>query len=158
MYYGIVYLYLLFWMVLSENLTIEAFFIGIVISLFVTTLNKDLISNYRKFNFRKNIVSWISYTIMLIKEILVSNFNVAKIVLSPKIIISPTVVKIKTKIKSDFHKTIFANSLTLTPGTLTIFMDKDEIIVHCLKDEYATGLTNSVFERLILKVEEDIYE
>ena len=158
MYYGIVYLYLLFWMVLSENLTIEAFFIGIVISLLVTTLNKDIISDFKKINLRKNIISWVSYTLMLIKEILISNFNVAKIVLSPRMEISPTIVKIKTKIKSDFHKTIFANSITLTPGTLTISMNKDEIAVHCLKDEYAIGIMNSEFERLILKVEEDIYE
>ncbi len=158
MYYGIVYLYLLFWIVLSENVKAETLCIGIIISLLVTSLNKDLMCNNKQLNFRKNIVRWISYTIMLIKEILVSNFNVAKIVLSPKIVISPQIVTIKTKIKSDFHKTIFANSITLTPGTLTISMDRDKIAVHCLKDEFAKGLTNSAFEKIILKVEEDIYE
>ena len=95
---------------------------------------------------------------ILIKEIIVSNFHVAKIVLSPQIAISPQIVIIKTKIKSDFHKTIFANSITLTPGTLTISMDRDKITVHCLKDEFARGLTNSAFEKIILKVEEGIYE
>jgi multicomponent Na+:H+ antiporter subunit E len=95
---------------------------------------------------------------MLVKEILVSNFNVAKIVLSPKIVISPQIVIINTKIKSDFHKTIFANTMTLTPGTLTISMDEDEIIVHCLRDEFTKELTNSPFEKIILKVEENSYE
>ncbi|MGV8980326.1 Na+/H+ antiporter subunit E [Clostridium sp.] len=158
MYYGIVYLYLLFWIVISENAKVETICIGIIISLLVTRLNKDLICRNTKINFRKNIMQWIVYTIILIKEILVSNFSVAKIVLSPKLIISPQIVTINTKIKSDFHKTIFANSITLTPGTLTISMDADNITVHCLKDEFARGLINSAFEKIILKVEENTYE
>lgn len=158
MYYEIVYLYLLFWIVISQNAKIETLCIGIIISLLVATLNKDLMGNNRKVNFRKNSILWISYTILMLKEILVSNLNVAKIVLSPKIVISPQIVTIKTKIKSDFHKTIFANTLTLTPGTLTISMDGDKIDVHCLKGEYSRDLTNSAFEKIILKVEEGIYE
>lgn len=158
MYYRIVFLYLLFWIVLSGNIKIETLCIGIIVSLLVSILNVNLVSSNRKLNYKRNIGLWISYTIMLIKEILVSNFNVAKIVLSPQIVISPQVVIIKTKIKSDFHKTIFANSITLTPGTLTISLDKDRIAVHCLKDEFASGLTNSAFEKIILKVEAGIYE
>lgn len=154
MYYGIIFLYLLFWVIISENFKIETLCIGIIISLLVATFNKDLIVAGKQLNFKKNILRWVSYTIMLIKEIIVSNFNVAKIVLSPHIVISPMVVIIKTKIKSDFHKTILANSLTLTPGTITISMDRDEIAVHCLKDEFAKDLTNSAFEKIILKVEE----
>ena len=158
MYYRIIWLYLLFWMILSENAKFQTICIGIILSLLVTILNKDLIGNGRKINLTKNIPRWISYTIILIKEILVSNFNVAKIVLSPKIVISPQIVTIKTKIKSDFHKAIFANSVTLTPGTLTISMDSDKLMVHCLKGEFSAGLTNSAFEKIILEVEEDVYE
>lgn len=156
MYYGIVYL--LFWIVLSANAKVETICIGIIVSLLVRNLNKDLMCSNRQVNFMKNIGKWLSYTIILIKEIIVSNFNVAKIVLSPRIVISPQIVTINTKIKSDFLKTIFANSITLTPGTLTISMDRDKITVHCLKDEFANGLINSDFEKIILEVEEDIYE
>ena len=156
MYYGIVYL--LFWIVLSANAKVETICIGIIVSLLVRNLNKDLMCSNRQVNFMKSIGKWLSYTIILIKEIIVSNFNVAKIVLSPRIVISPQIVTINTKIKSDFLKTIFANSITLTPGTLTISMDRDKITVHCLKDEFANGLINSDFEKIILEVEEDIYE
>ena len=158
MYYRTVILYLLFWIVLSENVRAETLCIGIIISLLVTSLNVNLVHSNRQLNFKRNILLWISYTIKLIKEILVSNFNVAKIVLSPQIVISPQVVIIRTKIKSDFHKTIFANSITLTPGTLTISLNRDKIAVHCLKDEFTLGLTNLDFENVILKVEEGIYE
>ncbi|MFT5871634.1 MAG: multicomponent Na+:H+ antiporter subunit E [Clostridium sp.] len=158
MNYWIAYLYLLFWIVISENAKVETICIGIIISLLVASLNKDLMCGKRKLNFKKNTARWITYIIIWIKEIVVSNFNVAKIVLSPQILISPKIVTINTKIKSDFHKTIFANSITLTPGTLTISMVRDEIIVHCLKEEFSRELTNSVFEKIILKIEEDTYE
>ncbi|MCJ7691652.1 MAG: Na+/H+ antiporter subunit E [Clostridiaceae bacterium] len=158
MYYGIVYLFLLFWIIISENAKVETICIGIIISLLVATLNKDLMHINRKLIFRKNSMLWIPYIILMLKEILVSNINVAKIVLSPKMIISPQMVTIRTKIKSDFNKTIFANTITLTPGTLTISLDRDIIAVHCLKGEYARDLTNSAFEKIILKVEEGIYE
>ncbi|MGH4119904.1 Na+/H+ antiporter subunit E [Clostridium sp.] len=158
MYYGIVYLYLLFWIVISENTKIETICIGIIISLLVATLNKDLMCINRKLNFRKNSMLWISYTFLMLKEILVSNINVAKIVLSPKMIISPQMVTIRTKIKSDFHKAMFANTITLTPGTLTISIDGDKTLVHCLKYEYSKELNNSAFEKLILKVEANSYE
>ena len=158
MYYGIVSLYLLFWIIISENAKIETICIGIIISLLVVTLNKDLMSIHRKLNFRRNSGLWISYTTLMLKEILVSNINVAKIVLSPKIVISPQIITIRTKIKSDFNKTIFANTITLTPGTLTISMDEDKVLVHCLKGEYSKDLTNSTFEKIIMKVEEGIYE
>ena len=158
MYYRIVILYLLFWVILFENAKAETLFIGLVISLLVLSLNKNLIFSKRNINFRRNTVSFICYVTILIKEILVSNFSVAKIVLSPQVIISPQIAIIKTKMKSDFHKMIFANSISLTPGTLTIAMDKDKITIHCLKDEFAKGITNSVFEKIILRVEETIYE
>lgn len=157
MYYWIVYVYLLFWIILSENIKTETLFIGIIICLLVRGLNKNLMCKNKYFNF-KNIARWISYTIVLIKEIVVSNLNVAKIVLSPKMIITPQIITINTKIKSNFHKAIYANSITLTPGTLTISLDNDNIIVHCLKEEFAKELPNSIFEKIILKVEEHIYE
>ena len=157
MRHGIIWLYILFWMVLSESAKAQTLCIGIIISLLVTILNKDLMRKDIQLNFKKNILNWITYIITLIKEILVSNFNVAKIVLSPKILISPQIVTIKTKIKSDFHKTIFANTITLTPGTLAISMDGDKIVVHCLKGEFATGLNNSTFEKIILKFKNNTY-
>ncbi|MBW9147647.1 Na+/H+ antiporter subunit E [Clostridium sp. CM028] len=156
MYFGIVYL--LFWIILSANVKVETICIGIIISLLVRNLNKDLMCSNRRVNFKKSTGKWLSYTIILIKEIIVSNTSVAKIVLSPRIVISPQIVTINTKIKSGFLKTIFANSITLTPGTLTISMDRDKITVHCLKNEFVNGLIDSDFEKIILEVEEDIYE
>ena len=61
---------------------------------------------------------------------------------------------IKTDIPSKFHRVILANSITLTPGTLTINLDDNYLLIHCLEKESALALSNSEFEKLIKKAED----
>jgi len=96
----------------------------------------------------------IIYLIILIKEIIIANFQVAGIVLSPKMNISPEVISFTTKLKSDFNKTILANSMTLTPGTITVLVENNTLTVHCLRKEYIEGVMSSKFEKILLKLEE----
>lgn len=93
------------------------------------------------------------YLLILIQEVIKANIDVAKIVLNPKIHVDPVVVSFKTKLKQDFTKTILANSITLTPGTITINFEDDVYMIHCLKSEFAGGLGNSKFEEILLKIE-----
>lgn len=75
------------------------------------------------FLFRKFIYI-VQYLFVLIIEVIKANLDVAKIVLSPKIDVDPVVVNFKTKLKSDLGRVILANSITLTPGTITMVMEK----------------------------------
>lgn len=159
MKYGLFVVYVLFWLILAENLNIERFAIGALICIGVFIFNKDLLSKYNnskksKYLLIKNAKYTVLYIWILIKEIFKSNFHVAKIVLSPKLNISPTIVTITTNLKSDFDKTILANSITLTPGTLTLDMTEDKLIIHCLEKESIKDLQNSSFENILLKKEE----
>jgi len=61
-----------------------------------------------------------------------------------------------TDLKSDFLRTILANSITLTPGTITVDMSDDEFTVHCLRGEYGQGLVDSKFEKILLRIEESM--
>ncbi|MDF2678435.1 MAG: sodium:proton antiporter [Bacillota bacterium] len=61
---------------------------------------------------------------------------------------------LNTKLKNEFNKTVLANSITLTPGTLTLDSTNDKLIIHCLDKEVAKGLENSKFEQMLLKKEE----
>ncbi|MEJ8553826.1 Na+/H+ antiporter subunit E [Tepidibacter sp. Z1-5] len=96
----------------------------------------------------------IQYLFVLIVEVIKANIDVAKIVLSPKIDIEPVVVNFKTKLKSDLCRVILANSITLTPGTITMVMENDVYTIHCLKKQFAEGLLDSKFENILLKIEE----
>jgi len=70
-------------------------------------------------------------------EIVKANLAVTKILLSPRMNISPSIVRIKPTQQSDTGRVTFANSITLTPGTVTVDTDGDAFIVHALDDSFA---------------------
>lgn len=76
-----------------------------------------------------------SYFFWLFSEIVKANVQVVKAVLSPDIEVSPTLTKIPYASDADTAKTMFANSITLTPGTVAMNMEDDHILVHALLKE-----------------------
>lgn len=77
----------------------------------------------------------LGYFIWLFKEIVKANMAVVRAVLSPDMEISPSMFKVKTNHGTDLGRTTFANSITLTPGTISVEMEEGEIMVHALLDE-----------------------
>ena len=75
-----------------------------------------------------------SYWPWLLKEIALSNVDVARRVLSPRLDISPVTFKVRAQQGTPLGRTIFANSITLTPGTVSMSIDGDEILVHALTE------------------------
>ncbi len=156
MTFVIILIYLVFWIILGQKLTFEALIIGVAVSCMVFQFNKDKFNkkSINKINSFKKMKYLIWYLIVLVKEIVIANFHVAAVVLNPRIELNPKVVTFKTKLKGDMLKTIFANSITLTPGTLTVKMEEDTLTVHCLKEEYVKDIIDSKFEKILMKVEE----
>jgi len=72
------------------------------------------------------------YLIWLVKEVLRANVNVARIILHPKLPISPIIVPFRATMKSDLGRFIYANSITLTPGTITTGTQGDTLRIHAL--------------------------
>ncbi|MDA8637068.1 Na+/H+ antiporter subunit E [Rhodospirillales bacterium] len=81
-----------------------------------------------------------SYWPWLVKEIVVSNFMVAKAILRGGDAIHPQVLTVKASQPDELGQTVYANSITLTPGTVAIAVQDDVITVHALMDETAEGL------------------
>ncbi|MEM9668264.1 MAG: Na+/H+ antiporter subunit E [Pseudomonadota bacterium] len=77
------------------------------------------------------------YLPWLIVEIIKSNIVVARACLKADLDISPVLVKVRTQCESDLAKTMFANSITLTPGTVTIAVEERRLLVHALYEESA---------------------
>jgi len=77
----------------------------------------------------------LSYFVWLGKEIVKANVKVFKAVLSPDMEVSPTMVKVPSSPNTEIGKTMFGNSITLTPGTVSVAMSEDEILVHALLEE-----------------------
>lgn len=137
---GAVVLFMLlfiFWVVLSSKITLIQLIVGFFASLLVVFYNYDLVFNdleATKITF-KFIGRLIHLFIVLLIEIVKSNIHVMMIVLSPKMKINPGFKKIKQPLKKEFNQALFANAITLTPGTLTVDMDDEFILVHGLEME-----------------------
>ena len=83
----------------------------------------------------------------VLKEVVKSSIEVARIVVSPSLPIQPQLVEFRTKEKADSAKVILGNSITLSPGTVTIDVDDDLLLVHCLTKNSADGLRTREVER-----------
>ncbi len=144
-------LFLLFWSILCEKLSAEVFVLGIAISAGIFYFNRHLLPT-GSFRIGK-LPLYVLYLLLLLKEIVLANISVAGIVLRPQMNVSPCIITLKTRLRSHLHRAILANSITLTPGTLTVQLKGDELVVHCLIKEYIPDLINSKFEKLLLKIE-----
>ncbi|MGA1343390.1 MAG: Na+/H+ antiporter subunit E [Hyphomonas sp.] len=91
------------------------------------------------------LAGFLSYYPWLSWEVLKSNWVVIKACLRADLDISPALVKVKTICKSDLAKVTFANSITMTPGTVTIEIEGDKILVHGL---YEANTVPEAFEEM----------
>lgn len=146
--------YLFLWVIFAEKITVESIIIGLVVITIVLKLNKDIVTKTKIYINVKKIKYYVQYFLVLIAEVIKANIQVAIIVLSKNPNLDPCIIEYKTKLISEFHQMIFANSITLTPGTLTISLENDIVKVHCLKKDFAKGLYNSKFEELLIRIEE----
>ncbi len=93
------------------------------------------------------------YWLWLIKEVIVANIAVTRCVWKGADSISPSVIKVKANQKTDLGIVIYANSITLTPGTVSIDLEDNEITVHALTRETAKDLLTGEMDRRVCKVE-----
>jgi multicomponent Na+:H+ antiporter subunit E len=93
------------------------------------------------------------YLPWLVKEILKSGWQVARIVLDPRLPISPTLARFKPLQETAVGVVTHANSITLTPGTLTVEAAEEEFLVHALTRAGAAGLAGSEMDRRVRALE-----
>ncbi|MFP4478683.1 MAG: Na+/H+ antiporter subunit E [Candidatus Izemoplasmatales bacterium] len=148
-------LLLAFWFVLSFEVSLYIAIIGFFVSLMVVFFNYDLIFNKAEVT-KLTIRTFFSFFVLvfiLLYNIVVSNIEVAKIVLSKKMPIDPGFVTIKNKLNKELNQALYANAITLTPGTLTVDMNHDEIVVHGLLRQQVKDLEGSRMEKAFLDLE-----
>ncbi len=143
------------WILLTRSFHFQELGTGIAIS-FVLSL--FLCKNYIKLGLpplsAKRIVYFIAYLFILFIEIIKANFDVAYRVIHPKMPIHPGVVIIKTALKQDIAKLILANSITLTPGTFTLDIKGNQLLIHWIfvrseNSEEATKYIGERFEKYL---------
>lgn len=135
-------LFFVIWVAFNGKLTAEIAVFGIVIAAVMYLF----ICKFMNYSFRKdiwflrNMVYILEYLILLILEIFKANFSVISLILSPKLEPEPEIVTFTTGLKHDLLKVVLANTITLTPGTITASLEEDTFTVHCLDKEFARGI------------------
>lgn len=149
-------LLLLFWYILSLQITLTITIIGFFVSVLIVFYNYDLVFSNQEATTLTLKVLWRLLTLffVLIFNIVKSNIHVARIVLSRKMPIDPGFVTVKNPLKKELNQALFANAITLTPGTLTVEMDKDHIVIHSLIQEEVHHLDDSSLEKAFIALEE----
>lgn len=86
-------------------------------------------------------------------QIVLANLNVARRILSPSLPIAPRLMRVRAHQKTPLCQVIHANSITLTPGTITLDLRNGELLVHALDDESASGLEGASIDRHVTQLE-----
>jgi multicomponent Na+:H+ antiporter subunit E len=95
------------------------------------------------------------YVPWLLGQIVRSNLSVAKIILSPNLRIRPQLLMVPASQKTGTGQVIYANSITLTPGTISLDLRGGWVTVHSLADDFAEGLQKGEMNRRVCAVEVD---
>jgi multicomponent Na+:H+ antiporter subunit E len=99
-------------------------------------------------------LSFLAYLPWLLRELVKSGVEISMCVLNPRVNITPRIVKIKPSQKTPLGLMIYANSITLTPGTVSISVSNEEIEVHTLTDNAEKDLINGTMNHRVAAIEE----
>ena len=137
----------IFWIILNGSITYEIILIGTVLSAFVTVFSYKNIRVSRELEKKvvKNLGKIIKYLTILLVEVIKANIDIIKLVLSKNPEISPTLKPMKAKLKSRISRVALANSITLTPGTITASMNQDDLLIHAIEKSNLDGIEESIF-------------
>ncbi len=146
------------WVLGTGTFRIDELVTGLVLSFGVVVLFASFTSLYRDIKITpKSIVLMPVYLIVFLWEMIKSNIDVALRVINPAMPIKPGVVQLKTRLHSPLAKLILANSITLTPGTLTMDVKDDSLFIHWIdveaeNIEEATRKVGWKFERILKEI------
>lgn len=107
-------------------------------------------SNHERIKFNLRLPLYIPW---LLKEIIKSNLHVARCILGSKNCIQPQTIRAKPSQKTNTGLAVHANSITLTPGTISVEIDEGEILVHALTNHTAQGIIDGDIDKRVSKLE-----
>ena len=152
-----VVLLFLLWVIFNGKLNIEIALFGIVFSLLLTFFSVKFMDYNIKNELRmlKKSALIFKLILVLILEIAKSNSQVFYWVFSDKYRMEPAIVTFNVNLKTTWSKVILSNFITLTPGTITVLLEDNMLSVHCLDKTLAEGIEDSVFIKILSKLEEE---
>lgn len=139
-----------FWILLTGNLQTDELITGVLVAIVVSLVSSPHVKILEGLKLTPtSLVSIPLFLLYFARALVLANFDMARRVLSPKLPIDPAVVKVKTQLQSDLGRLLLANSITLTPGTLSIDVEDDYLLIHwvdCPDTEDQVAITEQITE------------
>lgn len=147
--------FLALWIIFNGKITLEILLMGIALSaaLFAFCCKYMNYSIHKDWKMYRLIPMAFQYVVVLIIEILKANGQVFYFITTPRYQVEPQIVHFTSRLKTEFARVVLANSITLTPGTITVGLEGQDFYVHCLDKELAEGMESSIFVELLEKME-----
>ncbi len=146
------------WILLTATFRVDELVVGLIVSLLVALGTFDYLTEHGLAHLSlKRLWYLIIYIPYYLWEMLLANFDMAYRVLAPSMPIKPGIVEIHTDLKTDVGKLALANSITLTPGTLTMDIKDDILLIHWIyvKEQSIEGATREIggrFEKFLKEI------
>lgn len=148
--------YFLLFVLFNGKLTLEIALFGVVFAAALYAFScKYLGYSFKKdFAMVRGAADGIRYLMMLAWEIVKANLTVIRMILTPGFEPKPKLVQFRSGLRDEGHRVALADSITLTPGTITCELNEDLFTVHCLDTEQYEGIDNTCFEQALSRIEE----
>jgi multicomponent Na+:H+ antiporter subunit E len=149
---------LVFWLVISGIYTSFLITAGVIFSVAVAVFCAKRLGVVDREGHPIHLsLNAVTYWPWLVWQIAVSAWTVSRIIINPRLPISPRLIRVKMTQKSDVGKVTYANSITLTPGTISVDLEGDEILVHALTRESAADLEAGEMDRRVSRFEKPTF-
>ncbi len=146
-----------FWILLSGEFTFILITSGVVASLITAYLSHDIFVGKADLKTETGrVFKFIVYIPWLLWEIILANVEIAYLVLNPKPLVDPQIVRFKNDLKTDLGIVTLAHSITLTPGTVTVEADREEFVIHAIWQKSADGIIGGEMQQKVKKIEGEV--
>ena len=155
---AIFFVLMIIWILINNSLNLEILGLGFILSLILAIIFGRRTDVLDEFKFTPKAFFYTGvYLLVFFWDLIKSNLDVALRVLKPSLPINPGIVKTKTVLKSKMARMILTNSITLTPGTLTVDIEDDILYIHWIDVEsedidIATEKIVKKFEKILVKI------
>ena len=149
------FLLFVLWVVLNGQITWEIVLSGLVLSALIELFLMKFM-NYsvkRELRALRLLPRALTYFAHLVREIVKANWAVMRLILSPSLEVEPQLRSFHTPLTSPTARAVLADSITLTPGTITVTLEGDEYLIHSLDKSLMDGIEDTSFQRELLEME-----
>ena len=144
-----------FWVLLNGRWTVEIAVVGLVICAALYAFMAAFMgySPRREWAVVKRLGRIFRYAGYLIAEVVKSSLAVLRLIWSPKLVPEPKLITFRTGLRTDAGKVVLSDSITLTPGTITVGVQGDQMLVHCLDSSFEIDENDFEMEKRVMRVE-----